>query len=102
MASDLGSEIAAAEAIVNVDDGNTSGITPRFSLPHSGITVSCPRWVYTTANVGHAYPGRGVPPDHSPVRTVKDVLAGRDVELKAIEKGLPPVSRKRTAGFPKK
>ena len=62
-------------------DGNTSGITERHVMGHSGIAFTCPLWSYTTANVGHEYPGRGALPHHSPERTIEDVLAKRDVEL---------------------
>ncbi len=64
-------------------DGNTSGVSERIALPASGFTVSVPRWMYTTANVGHAHPGRGVPPDHPVRASIEDVLAGRDAELEA-------------------
>ena len=62
-------------------DGNTSGSSMRLDLPNSGFRVNVPQWMYTTANVGHAFPGRGVPPDHRVRPTVEDVLSGRDAEL---------------------
>lgn len=65
-------------------DGNTSGNSTRVLLPNSGLSVGCPMWMYTTANVGHDYPGRGAIP-HQRVRpTVDDALAGRDVELEYV------------------
>lgn len=65
-------------------DGNTSGSSESMTLAHSGIGVSVPHWMYTTANIGHAYPGRGVPVDHAPERTVAEVIAGRDLELELV------------------
>jgi len=65
-------------------DGNTSGDSGQVLLPASGITVSVPRWMYTTANLGHAYPGRGVPPDHPVRASIDDALAGRDVERETV------------------
>ncbi len=65
-------------------DGNTSGITERDTLESSGVGFTCPHWMYTTANLGHAYFGRGAPADHSPEVTIDDVLAGRDPELEFI------------------
>ena len=62
-------------------DGNTSGVSERFGLPNSGFNVRVPCWMYTTANLGHAYPGRGVLPGH-PIRPmIEDTLAARDAEL---------------------
>ena len=65
-------------------DGNTSGRTQRRDMRNSGIEFSCPLWMYTTANVGHAHAGRGVPPDHPTAPTVEDVRSGRDVELELV------------------
>ncbi len=68
-------------------DGNTSGDSSRLLLPNSHFVVGVPRWMYTTANVGHAYPGRGVPPDEPLRPTIEDVLAGRDPVLeRALER----------------
>ena len=67
-------------------DGNNSGDSDTVVLTNSGFPVRRPKWMYVTANAGHAFPGRGVIPDHAARPTVADVLAGRDVELeKALE-----------------
>ncbi len=67
-------------------DGNTSGDSGSIGLPSASFRVRLPKWMYTTANVGHGFPGRGVIPDHHVRPDVQDVLAGRDVELaKALE-----------------
>lgn len=68
-------------------DGNTSGDSMRLVLPNSRITVGVPKWMYTTANLGHAHASRGVPPDVALVPSIEDVLAQRDVVLeKALER----------------
>ncbi len=59
-------------------DGNTSGMTEQRSMPNSGIAYSVPKWMYTTANLGHSHFGLGVPPDHALRATVEEALAGRD------------------------
>jgi C-terminal processing protease CtpA/Prc len=65
-------------------DGNTSGVSGDIALVHSGFGVRVPRWMYTTANVGHAYPGRGVPPDHHVPGTAEEALTGRDPQLELV------------------
>jgi hypothetical protein len=65
-------------------DGNTSGITESHSMVHSGIGFRCPKWMYTTANVGHDYYGRGAIPHETTEPSIEDVLAGRDVELELV------------------
>lgn len=65
-------------------DGNTSGFSGRFNLPNSGLTVSLPKWMYVTANVGHEYPGRGAIPHHEVPTTIEDALAGRDAQLEFV------------------
>lgn len=62
-------------------DGNTSGVSSGIQLPHSGLSVNVPRWMYTTANLGHAYLGRGVPPDHFVPGTIAQALSGADAQL---------------------
>ena len=62
-------------------DGNTSGYSKTLRLPNSKITVNLPMWMYTTANIGHEYYGRGAIP-HVPItQTVEDYLKGKDVVL---------------------
>ena len=62
-------------------DGNTSGSSEMLVLPNSLLRVNVPHWMYTTANVGHGHPGRGVPVDHAVRASIEDVLAGRDAVL---------------------
>ncbi len=64
-------------------DGNTSGDSDVVFLRHSRISVGVPKWMYTTANLGHTHAGRGVPPDHPLRPGIEDLLAGRDVVLEA-------------------
>lgn len=40
--------------------------------------------MYTTANVGHAFPGRGAIPLHRVRPTIADALGGRDAELEFV------------------
>ena len=65
-------------------DGNTSGETSRIVLPNSGFTVFVPMWMYTTANLGHGFTGRGVVPDLLIHPGIEDVLAGRDLVLQLV------------------
>ena len=67
-------------------DGNTSGHSRTITLPNSRVTVNVPMWMYTTANVGHAYPGRGVIPDYPVTPTWEQFESGQDAVLeKAIQ-----------------
>lgn len=65
-------------------DGNTSGNSKGITLPNSGLEVSVPQWMYTTANVGHDHFGRGVPPDHHVRPTIEDALQGKDAEIEKV------------------
>ena len=65
-------------------DGNTSGMTMRELLPNSSIGVSVPRWMYTTANLGHEFLGRGVPVDHAVSASMEDLASGRDAQLELV------------------
>lgn len=66
-------------------DGNTSGYSRTLTLPNSKIRVNLPMWMYTTANVGHDYYGRGAVP-HEPVSPeLVDFLMQNDVILKRAE-----------------
>lgn len=65
-------------------DGNTSGVSRTVQLVHSGLAINVPRWMYTTANLGHDHAGRGVPPDHVVPGTIDDALAGRDAQLEHV------------------
>lgn len=67
-------------------DGNTSGSTQTITLPNSRIQVRVPMWMYTTANVGHQFPGRGVIPDFPIQYSLEDLLNDRDpVMRRALE-----------------
>lgn len=67
-------------------DGNTSGSTQTITLPNSRIQVRIPMWMYTTANVGHKFHGRGVIPDFAIQYGIEDLLSDRDpVMKKALE-----------------
>ncbi|MEO9481833.1 MAG: S41 family peptidase [Ekhidna sp.] len=62
-------------------DGNTSGRSKSIILPNSKISVSIPMWMYTTANVGHAYMGRGVIPDYPVFTSWEEYVSGVDAVL---------------------
>lgn len=62
-------------------DGNTSGHTRTITLPNSKVTVNVPMWKYTTANIGHSFPGRGVIPDYALSPTWGEYSEGKDVVL---------------------
>lgn len=66
-------------------DGNTSGNSQTLRLPHSGININLPMWMYTTANEGHSFYGRGVIPDYPIVRSPQQFIEGRDVVLEKAE-----------------
>lgn len=66
-------------------DGNTSGNSKTLSLPHSGISINLPMWMYTTANVGHNFYGRGVIPDYPVVASRAEFIEGEDVMLEKAE-----------------
>ncbi len=63
-------------------DGNTSGNTRSITLPNSNIKVYVPMWKYTTANIGHQFPGRGVIPDHEIIPNWEQFIINEDVVLK--------------------
>ena len=62
-------------------DGNTSGVSRTYLLPKTQVRVSIPCWMYTTANLGHDFFGRGAPVDHEVEPSIQDLLQGRDTEL---------------------
>ncbi|GAB5523149.1 MAG: S41 family peptidase [Roseivirga sp.] len=66
-------------------DGNTSGNSQTLTLPHSGISINLPMWMYTTANAGHKFYGRGVLPDYRVVASPRDFIEGKDVVLAKVE-----------------
>ena len=63
-------------------DGNTSGSSKGLSLPHSGIRVNLPMWMYTTANAGHAYYGRGAKPHYPIQQSVEEFINNEDTVMK--------------------
>lgn len=65
-------------------DGNTSGNSKAITLPNSGIRISLPMWMYTTANIGHQYPGRGVIPDHRIIPDWSQYAQKEDVVLNKV------------------
>ena len=66
-------------------DGNTSGYSRTLTLPHSKIRVNLPMWMYTTANLGHAYEGRGAIPQYEIAQSLAGFLAGKDEVLAQAE-----------------
>jgi len=62
-------------------DGNTSGHSETYTLPNTSITVRIPRWMYTTANSGHKYYGRGVIPQYNIEPNLEDIIRGDDTIL---------------------
>ncbi len=62
-------------------DGNTSGSSKTLHLSNSKIRINVPMWMYTTANKGHPYFGRGVIPDHEIIPRIEDRLQKKDVVL---------------------
>ena len=63
-------------------DGNTSGYSRTTTLEHSGISFNLPMWMYTTANVGHDFYGRGVIPDYKVQQTPNEFVSGEDAVMK--------------------
>jgi len=62
-------------------DGNTSGNSRTLTLTNSKIRLNLPMWMYTTANLGHDYYGRGAVPHEPVVPTIQQYLNGEDVML---------------------
>jgi C-terminal processing protease CtpA/Prc len=61
--------------------GNTSGIMPTLTLPHTKLRIRIPMVRYHMAVSGYDYPDRGIIPDYPFTRTVEDHLKGRDTEM---------------------
>jgi C-terminal processing protease CtpA/Prc len=70
----IGEETAGAA------EGNTSGLNALIVLPNSGLKLKIQMYGYWNAVTG-GKPGRGTLPDRDVVRTVGDVLAGKDSAL---------------------
>ena len=65
-------------------DGNTSGHTKYLTLPNSKINVNIPMWMYTTANVGHGYKGKGAIPNYPVELTGSALLDGKDEVMEKV------------------
>ncbi len=61
--------------------GNTSGIMPTLTLPHTKLRIRIPMVRYHMAVSGYDYPDRGIIPDYPFSRSVEDHLKGRDTEM---------------------
>jgi C-terminal processing protease CtpA/Prc len=64
--------------------GNTSGIMPTLTLPHTKLRVRIPMVRYHMAVSGYDYPDRGIIPDYPFTRTIKDHLTGKDTEMEYV------------------
>jgi len=64
--------------------GNTSGIMPTLTLPHTKIRIRIPMVRYVMAVSGYDFPDRGIIPDYSFSRTIEDHLKGTDSELEFV------------------
>ncbi|MBN1274438.1 MAG: hypothetical protein JXB26_19425 [Candidatus Aminicenantes bacterium] len=61
--------------------GNTSGIMPVLTLPHSKMRVRIPMVRYVMAVSGYPYPDRGIIPEFPFTPTIGDLLAKKDTML---------------------
>ena len=66
-------------------DGNTSGYSRTLTLPNSNIRLNLPMWMYTTANLGHDYYGRGAVPHKPVIPSLEGYLAAKDEVLAMAE-----------------
>ena len=64
--------------------GNTSGIMPTLTLPHTGLRIRIPMIRYVMAVSGYKYPDRGIIPDYPFSRSIEDLLSGKDTELEFV------------------
>ncbi len=64
--------------------GNTSGIMPTLTLPHTQLRARIPMMRYHMAVSGYKYPDRGIIPDYPFTRSIEDLLADRDTELEYV------------------
>lgn len=62
-------------------DGNTSGNSRSLTLSNSRIRINLPMWNYTTANLGHEFPHRGVIPDYPIYQSQEEFIADQDVAM---------------------
>jgi len=61
--------------------GNTSGLMPTLTLPHTKLRVRIPMIRYHMAVSGYDHPDRGILPDYPFARTIQDHLNGKDTEM---------------------
>ncbi len=61
--------------------GNTSGLMPTLTLPHTKLRIRLPMVRYHMAVSGYDYPDRGIIPDYPFTRTIQDHLEGKDTEM---------------------
>ena len=61
--------------------GNTSGLMPILTLPHTKLRVRIPMVRYHMAVSGYDYPDRGIFPDYPFTRTIEDHLNSKDAEM---------------------
>lgn len=61
--------------------GNTSGIMPLVTLPHSKLRIRLPLVRYVLAVSGYAHPDRGIIPDFPFSPDIRDLLAQEDTAM---------------------
>jgi hypothetical protein len=61
--------------------GNTSGIMPTLTLPHTKLRLRIPMVRYHMAVSGYDYPDRGIIPEYPFTRTIDDHIQGKDTEM---------------------
>ena len=64
--------------------GNTSGLMPTLTLPHTGLRIRIPMFRYVMAVSDYPHPDRGIIPDYPVQRSIEDYLSGRDTELEFV------------------
>lgn len=64
--------------------GNTSGIMPMLTLPHTKLRIRIPMVRYHMAVSGYKYPDRGIIPEYPFTRTIEDRLMGKDTEMEYV------------------
>jgi C-terminal processing protease CtpA/Prc len=64
--------------------GNTSGIMPTLTLPHTKLRIRIPMVRYHMAVSGYDYPDRGIIPEYPFSRSLEDHLKGEDTEMEYV------------------
>lgn len=64
--------------------GNTSGIMPTLTLPHTKLRFRIPMIRYHMAVSGYNHPDRGIIPDYPYTRTIEDLIKGEDTEMEYV------------------